>query len=114
MVERPEKYGGTVRFATYKELAEAYEKEEIYPLDLKNAVARELNHVCTLFVLLGGLLLASIIHNYSYWSQLGTSFQLILSFSAYEGWPILKKVSYSLSTRCTVLPYRVSPDLSRG
>uniref|UniRef100_A0A1X7TEN5 Uncharacterized protein n=1 Tax=Amphimedon queenslandica TaxID=400682 RepID=A0A1X7TEN5_AMPQE len=27
----------------YKELEEAYAKEEVYPLDLKNAVAEELN-----------------------------------------------------------------------
>ena len=49
VVHRAEKFGGTVRFTTYKELAEAYAKEEIYPLDLKNAVATELNKVsCSL------------------------------------------------------------------
>ena len=48
-MHRAEKFGGTVRFTTYKELAEAYAKEEIYPLDLKNAVATELNKVsCSL------------------------------------------------------------------
>ncbi len=45
VVERPEKYGGTVRFATYKEIEEAYARQEIYPLDLKHAVTRELNLV---------------------------------------------------------------------
>ena len=44
-MHRAEKFGGTVRFTTYKELAEAYAKEEVYPLDLKNAVAAELNKV---------------------------------------------------------------------
>ena len=49
VVQRAEKFGGTVRFTTYKELAEAYAKEEVYPLDLKNAVATELNKVsCSL------------------------------------------------------------------
>ena len=48
-MQRAEKFGGTVRFTTYKELAEAYAKEEVYPLDLKNAVATELNKVsCSL------------------------------------------------------------------
>ena len=49
VVHRAEKFGGTVRFTTYHELAEAYAKEEVYPLDLKNAVAAELNKVsCSL------------------------------------------------------------------
>ena len=49
VVHRAEKFGGTVRFTTYQELAEAYAKEEVYPLDLKNAVAAELNKVsCSL------------------------------------------------------------------
>jgi len=34
-----------VWFSTYEELAEAYAKEEVYPLDLKNAVTVELNKV---------------------------------------------------------------------
>ena len=48
-MHRAEKFGGTVRFTTYKELAEAYAKEEVYPLDLKNAVAAELNKVIASF-----------------------------------------------------------------
>ena len=48
LVERAEKHGGSVQYATYLELEQAYAKEEIYPLDLKNAVARELSMVCTL------------------------------------------------------------------
>ena len=51
VVHRAEKFGGTVRFTTYKELAEAYAKEEVYPLDLKNAVAAELNKVSYSLVL---------------------------------------------------------------
>ena len=45
VIERPEKYGGTVRFTTYEQLEQAYAKEEIYPLDLKNGVATHLNNV---------------------------------------------------------------------
>lgn len=44
-VERAEKYGGMLRFSTFKALEEAYAKEEVYPLDLKQAVATELNKV---------------------------------------------------------------------
>ena len=45
VVERAEKYGGTLRFSTFKALEEAYAKEEVYPLDLKQAVATQLNKV---------------------------------------------------------------------
>ena len=45
-MERAEKHGGSVQYATYLQLEQAYAKEEIYPLDLKNAVARELSKVC--------------------------------------------------------------------
>ena len=31
---------------TYQELEDSYAKQEVYPLDLKNAVADELNMVC--------------------------------------------------------------------
>ena len=42
MIERPEKYGGTIDFASYESLEEAYVKEEIYPADLKNGVTAHL------------------------------------------------------------------------
>lgn len=48
MIERAEKHGGDVSYATYTELEQSYAKEEIFPLDLKNAVSRELNKVYTL------------------------------------------------------------------
>ena len=32
-------------FSEYKQLEEAYVKEEVYPLDLKNSVADQLNKV---------------------------------------------------------------------
>ncbi|CAI8005684.1 Tyrosine--tRNA ligase, cytoplasmic [Geodia barretti] len=43
VIERSKKHGGNVRYTTFTELEESYAKEEIYPLDLKNAVARELS-----------------------------------------------------------------------
>ena len=45
MIERDEKFGGTVKFDSYQKLEEAYAKEEVYPLDLKNGVAFHLNSV---------------------------------------------------------------------
>ena len=45
VVPREEKFGGTVSFVSYTSLEEAYAKQEVYPLDLKNAVAVELNKV---------------------------------------------------------------------
>ena len=47
VIERAETHGGNVLYATFTELEKSYAKEEIYPLDLKNAVARELSKVCT-------------------------------------------------------------------
>ena len=44
-IYRDDKYGGNVVFSTYPQLEEAFAKEEVYPLDLKNAIAVELNKV---------------------------------------------------------------------
>ena len=41
-VERPAKYGGDVDFATAEELKSAFWEGKLSPVDLKNAVAREL------------------------------------------------------------------------
>ncbi len=43
-IERPEKYGGDLE-VTYDELVSKYRSGEIYPLDLKNAVAKYLNEM---------------------------------------------------------------------
>eukprot|EP00731_Ephydatia_muelleri_P032295 Em0023g802a len=43
VVSRDAKYGGPVAYKKYVELEEAYVRQDIYPLDLKNAVALELN-----------------------------------------------------------------------
>lgn len=44
-VERPSKYGGDTVFASYEELKKEYEAGKLHPLDLKKAVAREVNRI---------------------------------------------------------------------
>ena len=43
VIERPEKYGGNLTYKTYKELEKDYIAKELHPMDLKQAVAREIN-----------------------------------------------------------------------
>lgn len=43
IIERPEKFGGNIEFKTYKEIEKTYAAKELHPLDLKNAVAKEIN-----------------------------------------------------------------------
>lgn len=43
IVERPEKFGGTVEYNSYEEIEEDFVSKRLHPLDLKNAVAKELN-----------------------------------------------------------------------
>jgi len=38
VVERPEKWGGTLRFTTYVELEKAFAEKQLHPMDLKNTV----------------------------------------------------------------------------
>ncbi len=45
VVERPEKFGGTVSFKSYDELESAYQKGELHPMDLKAATAKYLNQL---------------------------------------------------------------------
>jgi len=42
VVERPEKFGGTVKYKTYKELEKDYADKKLHPQDLKKALAEEL------------------------------------------------------------------------
>ncbi len=42
LIERPDKFGGNLEFENYEDLEKTYRKGEIHPLDLKNAVAKEL------------------------------------------------------------------------
>ena len=41
-IERPEKFGGNVEFTTSADLREAYSSGALHPMDLKNAVGRDL------------------------------------------------------------------------
>lgn len=43
IVERPAKYGGNLEFKSYEAIEESYKEKKLHPLDLKNAVAREVN-----------------------------------------------------------------------
>jgi len=43
IIERPEKWGGNMHFKTQDELREAFISKQLHPLDLKNALAREIN-----------------------------------------------------------------------
>ncbi|MDI3543982.1 MAG: tyrosyl-tRNA synthetase [Candidatus Woesearchaeota archaeon] len=43
VVERPEKFGGTVEYNSYEEIEKDFVSKSLHPLDLKNAVAKELN-----------------------------------------------------------------------
>ncbi len=44
LIERPEKFGGNLEFATYKELEDAF-VSGLHPLDLKNATANHINKI---------------------------------------------------------------------
>jgi tyrosyl-tRNA synthetase len=43
IVERPEKFGGDLKYTTYKDLEKDYIAKKLHPLDLKNALAKEIN-----------------------------------------------------------------------
>jgi len=45
MVERPEKFGGTLSFKTYIELEKVFSKKQLHPQDLKQAVIGYLNQL---------------------------------------------------------------------
>lgn len=45
VVERPEDYGGNLSFDTFDEVEQAFDEGELHPLDLKQAVASELNAI---------------------------------------------------------------------
>ena len=44
-IERDKKYGGNADYLKFEELKAAYQKGELHPTDLKNAVARELSNI---------------------------------------------------------------------
>ncbi|MBS3139477.1 tyrosine--tRNA ligase [Candidatus Woesearchaeota archaeon] len=45
IVERPEKFGGKLTFGTYEAVEQAFISKKLHPLDLKNAVAKEINNL---------------------------------------------------------------------
>lgn len=49
VIERPEKFGGNVEFSTYEEIEKAFVAKELHPLDLKNALAKEINKLLNIF-----------------------------------------------------------------
>jgi len=42
LIERLEKYGKNVSYSNYEEIEKAFVKKEIHPMDLKNAIAKEI------------------------------------------------------------------------
>jgi len=44
-VKRPEKFGGNVEFTSYEDIERAFVKGKLHPLDLKKAVAVEINNI---------------------------------------------------------------------
>ncbi len=43
IIERPAKYGGNLTFTNYQQVEDLYVQKQLHPLDLKMAVAREIN-----------------------------------------------------------------------
>jgi tyrosyl-tRNA synthetase len=44
-IERPEKWGGNLKYESYKALEESFAKGDLHPMDLKNAVAYYINEL---------------------------------------------------------------------
>ena len=49
VIERSQKFGGNAHFDRYEELESDYSSGRIHPLDLKNAVAKEINFLLKKF-----------------------------------------------------------------
>jgi tyrosyl-tRNA synthetase len=45
LIERPEKFGGNLEFTSYLKLEAAFREGKVHPLDLKNAVSRDLSKI---------------------------------------------------------------------
>jgi len=43
VIERPEKFGGTVKFKTYEEVEAAFAAKKLHPMDLKKALVNEID-----------------------------------------------------------------------
>ncbi|MCK5024347.1 MAG: tyrosine--tRNA ligase [Thermoplasmata archaeon] len=44
-IQRPEKFGGDLKFENYQELSEVFGKGDVHPMDLKNAVGRHISEI---------------------------------------------------------------------
>jgi tyrosyl-tRNA synthetase len=44
LIERPDKFGGNVEYISYAELEKDYAEKKLFPLDLKNALAKYINN----------------------------------------------------------------------
>ncbi|MDO8460081.1 MAG: tyrosine--tRNA ligase [Nanoarchaeota archaeon] len=49
VVNRPEKYGGKLEYKNYEDIEKDFISKKLHPLDLKNAVANELNKILKIF-----------------------------------------------------------------
>ncbi len=49
IVERPQKFGGNITFNNYEDIENLFVKKELHPLDLKNALAGEINNFLKVF-----------------------------------------------------------------
>ncbi|MDP3728113.1 MAG: tyrosine--tRNA ligase [bacterium] len=45
LVERPEKFGGNVKYMKYEDIEKDFAAKKLHPLDLKTALAREINNL---------------------------------------------------------------------
>lgn len=43
LIERPKKFGGDIEYSKYEEMEKDFIEKKLHPMDLKNAVAREIN-----------------------------------------------------------------------
>jgi len=48
-IERPDKFGGNIEYRTYEEIEKDFNAKKLHPLDLKNAVAKELINLLSAF-----------------------------------------------------------------
>ena len=44
-IQQPEKFGGDLHFDSYEELAGAFSRGEVHPMDLKSSVARHISEI---------------------------------------------------------------------
>jgi tyrosyl-tRNA synthetase len=45
VIQRPEKYGGDLEFSSYRDLEEAFSRQEVHPQDLKNTAAQYMERI---------------------------------------------------------------------